>query len=93
MAPATRFTTLPALAAYLGVTRETVRAWIRRGLLVASQFSTAHYTDTRVRDGRKLRWRVYEPDLMAFLERTRSGNTGARIKPPASLWYRSPYGR
>jgi len=65
--PRQRFVTLAALRRYLGVSQSTAARWCRLGILRACQVQTRHYTDERARKTSRGRWRIYEPDLIAFL--------------------------
>jgi excisionase family DNA binding protein len=73
------FTTVAALARYLGVSTRTVREWIRKGSLPASQVQDRLYTDDRERKTARGTWRIYGPHLEAFLARLRGGGTRARL--------------
>jgi len=75
-----RWTSTTALAAYLGLTEWSVRKWIRTGKLKAHAIQQRHYTDDRPRKTQQARWRIYEADLVTFLERFRAGT-----KPPPGL--------
>ena len=63
----TPFTTVPALARYLGVSTRTIRRYITSGILKASRVQVTHYADERPRKTMRGQWRIYAPDLDAFL--------------------------
>lgn len=73
--PVQRWTTVPALAAWMGVSQDTVRGWVKRGVLPALRLPRCHYTDERVRTTGKGQARIYEADLVAFLRTYKSGPT------------------
>jgi excisionase family DNA binding protein len=81
--PIQRWTTPEALAAWLGLTAYTVRRWLRAGELPGAHVGSRHYTDDRPRRSERRKWRIYESDVQAVVERWRSG---ARL--PAALWRR-----
>lgn len=80
-----RWTTPDAIAKHLGCSSRTVRRWIREGLLPAYSGETRHYSDERTRLTTRRRFRLYEDDVTAFLERLRGGGRVATRK----LWRRT----
>lgn len=72
----TRYTTVSALAEHLGYAACTVRAWLKRGSVIAAQVHhTRHYTDDRKRTTTRGQWRVYEDDVLELLAHMRQGKT------------------
>ena len=65
--------TAAATARYFGVSRGTVHAWIRNGLLSAIQFQASHYSDTRPRKTKRAEYRIHRDELQRFLAAFRSG--------------------
>ncbi|MGH2397535.1 MAG: helix-turn-helix domain-containing protein [bacterium] len=84
-----RWTTISALAEYLGVCRVTVHRWIKSKRLIGHQIGTRHYSDERERKTQRYSWRIYERDLAEFFGwyRGRAGG-GSAIKLPVGLWVR-----
>lgn len=74
------YITVAAFSAYLGISGETARSYIRRGLLKAHQLPTVHYSDERPRKTGRAEWRIHEDDLADFLRRFRGDG-----KIPAGL--------
>lgn len=66
-----RWTTPARVAAYFGVTRGTVCAWLRRRYLGARMVTDRHYTDERPRKTARGRWRIFEADLAILLRELR----------------------
>jgi excisionase family DNA binding protein len=81
MALTQRWTTVPLLAAYLGVHPRTVWRWVRSGVLPAAQVQTRHYADERVRKTRRGAWRIHERDVVRLLTEMRAGG-----RAPDGLW-------
>jgi hypothetical protein len=78
-----RWTTGAALRRYFGWSTSTMCRMFQTGVIRGVQVPSRHYTDTRARKTSRSYWRVYEADVLALLQRMRSGT-----KPPDSLWRR-----
>jgi excisionase family DNA binding protein len=87
-----RWTTVPAIAEYVGVHPDTVRDWIAGGVLPAARVQKRHYADARPRKTARGHWRIYEADVENLLTSLLLGPPGRRRRRvralPASRWRR-----
>lgn len=84
--PAARFTTVRALAAYVGMSERTIMRWIKRGALRAGRVRCRHYADERERSAEwRGNWRIPEDAVIEFIAALRARRRGPI---PPSLWTR-----